>query len=109
MRAILILGVMLMAWPDDMRAVSAAIAAQFPYRRSRDEIPSATEPTKEEMWQRAPERADIWEFERRVKSGELTHEEANRLYRQKWGIPEPPPPLPDLPQQRYQRPKREWD
>jgi len=102
-----------MPWLADMRDISAAIAAQPVARsvmpRSRDEIPSATAPTVQEMWQRAPERADIWEFERRVRRGELTEEEANRQYRQKWGIPEPDPPLPYLKRRSLPGLNREWD
>jgi hypothetical protein len=97
MRAILIIvGVMLMPWLDDMKAVSAALAAQPVSMRQGDAI----QEQKRELGDRtttiraAPNEEminlDMERFYQRAMDGEITMDEAVRQFREKWFGGTPP-------------------
>lgn len=59
-------------------------------------MPPAKEPSKDEMWQNSPQKADINTLEQMVSRGEITRDQAVAIYRQKWR-PQDPPGLPQTP------------
>lgn len=58
--------------------------------------PSPKEPSKDDMWQSSPEKADINRLEQMVARGEITREQAVQIFRQKW-TPGEPAPRPNVP------------